>query len=526
MKIYFPLNTEPKPTLQEIEVATSFQLPCFQIIGLPAPEVSEAKERIRSAIEASGLTFPKKKIILNLSPAHIQKRGPGLDLPMALAILSNSESPTFFSTQFSEYAAWGDLGLNGSIKPSYQLTRSIFSVWQAKIKFFFISACEYSQAEKALDEIQKSRIFQKKLPPLLIPVSHLKEAWEIIAFNKFNRKKKTGKSTPLPQKEPLLTPTPPKSHRHQLLPLPPAIERMIGVAVTGQHHLLLMGPKGTGKSHALEWFIALQPDSSPEEKLKRKLISELIPSRSCIYQESPIRRISSQVRPETLIGTVLQSQLRPGEFSLAHGGLLIADELLEWPKNSIEILREPLERGKISLTRSRLSIELPAEFVLVATSNLCPCGGQPSFLGASQNNTLIHSCQCTPRAQHSYRQRLSGPILDRIDMISFFLESNTTNVCADSQFKKLQQNIMRSQIFLKNRFKKLPGHLKSVELESILEKNPKWNDLLLSLKLPHSIRSKNKILKIALTLAAWDNIEEPSLTHFIEASLYRKETII
>src|SRR4051812_9363156 len=145
MQICAPLNSESIPVLQEIEVATSFQLPSFQIIGLPCPEVAEARERVRSAIEASGIEFPRRRVVLNLSPASIRKRGTGLDLAMALSILAISDR------QEIRLGAWGELGLDGSVKPAGQLTRTLFATWQGKLSHLIFSKTEYSQAESALD---------------------------------------------------------------------------------------------------------------------------------------------------------------------------------------------------------------------------------------------------------------------------------------------------------------------------------------------------------------------------------------
>jgi hypothetical protein len=173
IEILAPLNSEPRPSLQDIEVATFFQLPSFHIIGLPGQEVGEARERVRAAIEASGLEFPKRRVVLNLSPASIRKRGTGLDLAMALAVLAIGSEQEF------RLGAWGELGLDGAVKPVGQLTRSIYAIWCAGVRILLLSRCEIHEAHQALATIRESREFSSLLPAL-VPVDSLTEAWNLI----------------------------------------------------------------------------------------------------------------------------------------------------------------------------------------------------------------------------------------------------------------------------------------------------------------------------------------------------------
>lgn len=533
MNIFSPLTTEPEPTLQQIEVATFFQLPSFHLIGLPGPEVSEAKERVRSAIDASGFEFPKRRVVINLSPASIRKRGVGVDLSIALAVLNGSE------VRRKRIAAWGELGLDGRVKASGQLTRSLYAAWMGQMASFYLAEEEYEAGVCALKNIQNAMPFELRGIPIpeLIPIHDLKQAWSVF----------TDQIQPLklafPKKNPCTKNNSPEVHA-SLLPLNPAVERMVCAAVAGSHHLLLLGPKGVGKSHALEWAQTLQPPMSAEDRLFHALIAELGDSSPERFQEKAgtqewrsVRRVGSQTRPAALTGGVTQSFIFPGEFSLAHGGVLLADELPEWSRDSREVLREPLERGKVTVNRTKGSFEFPARFQMIANGNLCPCGGWPIALPIPDEflekkgqvrNTL--RCRCRPSIRDAYLARLSGPILDRMDMVTVLTQTRPQVQSAhpetgSSLHQKLYPKILRVRETLCKTWETLPGWMEGHEVERLLNANPRWKEDLGSLSLG-SLRSRHKTVRLALTLAAWDEEEKPHLAHFLEAASYRAEKVI
>ncbi len=533
MRIFAPLNSDPEPQLQEIEVATFFQLPSFQIIGLPSPEVAEAKERIRSAIEASGVDFPRKKVVLNLSPAHVRKRGTGLDLAMALAIL-NLKNTKQDSNHELRIGAWGELGLDGSVKSAGQLTRAMYSAWKGNLSYFILSSFESSQARVALEWIRSSQKFTSD-PPQLFEATSLTEAWGFLKGPK--RKTQSARVSLLPAAS--------KNSENStpvLMPLTATLERALGASVSGWHHLLLLGPRGTGKSHALEWWIALHPPGSAEDRLKQRLIAELSKNTRELNQVeekawSPIRRVSSQVKPAALIGGVAPLWIRPGEYSLAHGGMLIADELPEWHRDSRETLREPLERGVITLTRTQDAFELPARFLLGSNGNLCPCGGWPSHIPRPNENEVdrekrpstFFRCRCTETVRRSYLSRLSGPILDRIDLSILLTQFPSAHLNQSQSTKEklqfLKEKVSIVQTRLIRDWGKLSGHLNGEDLEAILRENPKMHHQISDLSIS-SLRSRHKILRLALTLSAWDDCDKPSEFHLVEASSYRAEKLL
>lgn len=495
MNIFAPLHSEFLPSLQQIEVATFFQIPSFQLIGLPGPEVSEAKERVRAAIEASGLEFPKKRVVVNLSPASIKKRGTGLDLPVALAVLVSDIQKD------QRIGAWGELGLDGQVKPAGQLTRSVYSAWKEGLSYLFLSLQEYHLAQDALACIQESQELTTPAP-ILIPVSHLQDAWHILtteSWPEFNSASRLNRST--------------QTQIENLLVLEPVLERILGIVTSGLHHLLLIGPQGIGKSHALEWLSALHPRVSPQLELQQRLVSEL--SSGAVF--TAIRRVGAQTRPDALVGKVSASSWKVGEFSLAHGGLLIADELLEWSSESRELLREPLERGKVTLTQLSRSWEFPAQFILAASSNLCPCGGWPT-----------RRCQCLAKAKREYYSRLSGPILDRIDLVAMLGEEFPEildHQPVKTQFLRLEEKILSCRDRLIENWGKIPGLLSAVEVEEILQKNLEWKKEL-ELLTWSSLRSRHKIIRLVLTLAEWDGCKKPLPAHFQEAIRYRADHLL
>ncbi len=498
MKILAPLTTETEPTLpvlQKIEVATFFQIPNFQIIGLPGPEISEARERVRAAILSSGLEFPKRRVIVNLSPASIKKRGTGIDLAIALAILVQARKKPLPSLSI---VASGELGLDGSIKPVGQLSRAIYAAWKNQADFLLISDKEHQEAYEKLAWV-KNNILLNSAPPKIIGAESLTTLWKQIE----NQNLIPSPVFHLPSKIAAQKSTP-------LLPLNPEMERLLLTGLSGHLHILLVGPKGTGKSHALEWLIELLPRSTHSVKTEQIFLHEFATS-TPQTGEAPIRRVNSHIKPAALIGGITRSG-KPiiGECSLAHGGMMIADEFPEWSRDAKEALREPLERGVVSVSRAEGRYELPARFILAMTGNLCPCGGWPL------------KCICTVKAKAQYLRRISGPVLDRLDLALITRPQNSQQKLKSSD--DLKEVILQTRKHLKNTWGKVPGLLTAHELENLIQNHFEWENKLASLKL-RSLRSRHKILRIALTLAGLDQQEVPNETHFDEAAFYHPERL-
>jgi magnesium chelatase family protein len=529
MRIAAPLTSEPLPILQRIEVASSLSIPSFQLIGLAGPEVAEARERVRAAIEASGFEFPRRRVIVNLSPASIRKRGTGIDLAMALAVLASADGADSESKYPFEVVAWGELGLDGKVKPAGKLMRGICAAWEAGSNLLLVSRDELAEAHSVMTLLEQSGEFGAR-PPRLIGVENLREAWTRLTAPDLEKEIEH----PRLRIGDLKLAAGPETARH-LLPLPPLLERLIGVAAAGKHHMILLGPRGSGKSHALEWLIALQPPAPAPLQVQQRLIRELAgipssndPGSSC---ESPVRRVGIQCRPAALLGGTSIATIRPGEFSLAHGGLLVADELPEWPRDSREALREPLERGCITLTRAEGSLELPARFMLAANGNLCPCGGwPPEFRSPRAGQFSVPLCHCSESERRHYLNRLSGPLLDRVDIGAIIAPENPGEPRPAAQaLARLRERCARAREMALRTWEKLPGDLASGDLERLLKANPAWREALDANS--SSLRARHKILRLALSLCAWDapeidRIARPTSAHFLEAWAHRPERIL
>lgn len=542
VRIGAPMTGESHPELQWIEVASFLQIPGFQVIGLPAPEVAEARERVRAAIEASQLDFPRRRVILNLSPASVRKRGTGADLAMALAVLHETYSTAGSASDHAgsplSVVAWGELGLDGALKAAGQMTFAVYAAWEAGAELLLVAADEYGLAQERLATLRLSGLITGSKPPRILPARNLREAWRIFEGVTAG---KIAESSPawVPASE--TSPHSPTDQESTLMLLPRSTERLLGVATAGAHHILLLGPRGTGKSHALEWLIALQPAPSAEVRIRRALLEEMSGVPAGAPGQVPVRRISPQARPAALIGTASATGgVRPGEFSLAHGGLLLADEFPEWSRDSRETLREPLERGRVLLTRARRSVELPARFMLAANGNLCPCGGWPPHIPVPVDSQAgareVSRCQCQARAIQNYLARLSGPVLDRLDLVALLtptgpqvtsqevLAPSPTHSLTRDRLQALREKIALTRARALRLWGNLPGQLDSSELESLLADHPEWRARLDPARFA-SLRTRHKIFRVALSLAAWDAQSEPTIACFAEAECYRPERL-
>lgn len=497
MKFSSPLNCEPGVRLQTVEVATRFQIPSFQIVGLAGREVTEARERIRSAMEACEFKFPKKRVILNLAPADVNKRGTGADLAMALAVLAAGLKNPFRS---GLVVASGELSLNGDVRPVGQMVRAVVTALECRADVLLIAKDDADSAADALGLIEGARL-------KVVPVSTLREAWNYIRTQRGTR--------PISARNPGVT-------RREVSPLPQLcfsapVGRILGIAAAGGHHLLILGPRGTGKSQAIEGLTTLVDASDPKSRLQRELVRELGGGTS--ETDSPIRRVGIHARAPALVGGIRNGYPVPGEFSLAHGGLLICDELPEWSRDAREALREPLETGFVQLTRAGASVRFPAGFQLAATGNFCPCGELSS-------GSTGQRCRCSSRMRRMYLERLSGPVTERIDLV-FSMESSRTadRVIGVGEIAEQAQEV-RNRI--RARWGRMPRDIPAEDLENILalfgSETRRDFERITS---DGSLRSRHKILRVALTLAEWAGSgRDPGRREFLEAKFYRFERLL
>ena len=380
----------PKVT---VEVHLANGLPSFSLVGLAETEVKEARERVRCAIQHSGLEFPtNKRITVNLAPADLPKDSGRFDLPIALGILAAHGQ--IDATALQQYTFAGELSLSGSLRPVRGALPMGLALHQAAECTRLVLPPE-SAEEAALvpgTEVYRARhlrdvVVRFALPGQCQPEPETHDGWVRL------------QPPPLPQSPACALDL--SDVTGQAGP-----RRALEIAGAGGHSLLLVGPPGTGKSMLAHRLIGLLPDMSLEEALESAAISSVSGHFNLQqWRRRPMRSPHHTATPAALAGG--GNPPRPGEISLAHHGVLFLDELPELPRHALEALREPLETGMITLSRAAVQAEFPARFQLVAAMNPCPCGHLGSRLKA---------CRCTPDQVARYQGKLSGPLLDRIDL--------------------------------------------------------------------------------------------------------------
>ncbi len=369
-----PLGLEAPLVRVEVHIGTG--LPAFIIVGLPEAAVRESKERVRAALVTSGFEFPAGRITVNLSPADLPKEGGRFDLPIALGILAADKRIPARALERREF--YGELSLGGELRQSPKLLPALIAGSRSGRECILPAA--------------------NSLEASLVPRGEFKLASHLLevcgALNG---------ATSLPGAAPSQSPVGPAAPdlgdvRGQF-----AAKRALEIAAAGEHALLMIGPPGTGKTLLAQRLPGLLPPLAPLESLQVASLESASGRRPSLGTCRPFRNPQHTASIASLVGGVL----RPGELSLAHLGILFLDELPEFARNALEALREPLESGVVHMTRLKRSCEFPARFQLIAAMNPCPCG----YAGDPRGR-----CHCTPTQVERYRHRISGPLIDRIDM--------------------------------------------------------------------------------------------------------------